>query len=228
MNPISTNHKLQSCKHLESLTSEQMNLLGTVVNCKEVKKGDYIYLEGENKDKVYLLESGSVKLASNTGEGKMLIKDIIHDQSLFGENIFAGNAMRKEFAEAISDTVYYEIPSDYFKQLAEENNDFATHVLDLIVNRLYDLEERLKNFVFKSAKERIMYFIRKTGERRGIKIGLDECLINHGMSHKEIAFLTDTSRQTVARVLSELKRTNVIHFSPRKPNKILIRNLAAL
>lgn len=228
MKPILSNNILQSFQHLESLSGEQLNLLGTVSNYKKISKGDYIYHEGDSKDKVYLLEKGSVKLASNTGEGKMLIKDIVHDQSLFGENIFAGNSLRKEFAEAISDTCYFEIPSDYFKQLAEENNEFASHILDLIVNRLYDLEERLKNFVFKSAKERIMYFIRKTGERRGIKIGIDECLINHGMSHKEIAFLTDTSRQTVARVLSELKRTNVIHFSPRKPNKILIRNLAAL
>ncbi len=60
---------------------------------------------------------------------------------------------------------------------------------------------------------------------RGIKIGLEEILINHGMSHKEIAYLTDTSRQTVARVLGELKRENLIHFSVRKPNKILIRDI---
>ena len=62
----------------------------------------------------------------------------------------------------------------------------------------------------------------------GITIGLNEILINHGMSHKEIAFLTDTSRQTVARILNELKETNIIHFSDRKPNKILIRELAML
>ena len=44
------------------------------------------------------------------------------------------------------------------------------------------------------------------------------------MSHKEIAHLTDTSRQTVARVLGELKREKLIHFSDRRPNKTLLKN----
>lgn len=219
---------LSNFEHLRLLNEHQLSSLSQSSIAKKAQKGDVIYNEGESKDNVYLIIQGSVKLASHIGEGKMLIKDILHDQSIFGENIFAGNECRKEFAEAITDTEYYEIPSDNFKRLAEQNQDFASHILDIIVNRLFELEERLKNFVFKSAKERIMFFIRKTGERRGIKIGIDECLINHGMSHKEIASLTDTSRQTVARVLSELKRTNVIHFSPRKPNKILIRDMSSL
>lgn len=227
MNQIAIS-RIENFEHLRFLNEQQLQNLTNCMQLKKVSKGDIIYKEGEPKDYVYLIVEGSVKLASHTGEGKMLIKDILHDQSIFGENIFAGNECRYEFAEAIADTEYYQISSTDFKRLAEQNSDFASYILDVIVNRLFDLEERLKNFVFKSAKERIMFFIRKTGEKRGIKIGIDECLINHGMSHKEIASLTDTSRQTVARVLSELKRTNVIHFSPRKPNKILIRDMSSL
>lgn len=219
---------LDHFEHLKPLNDSQLSRLKHSVVLNTISKGDIIYQEGEPKSHVYLIATGSVKLASHTGEGKTLIKDILHDQSIFGENIFAGDGKRTEFAEALSDTAYYIIPAENFKRLTEENDAFATHILDVIVSRLFDLEERLKNFVFKSAKERIMFFIKRTGEKRGIKIGIDECLINHGMSHKEIASLTDTSRQTVARVLSELKRTNVIHFSPRKPNKILIRDMSSL
>jgi len=101
-------------------------------------------------------------------------------------------------------------------------------ILIKIITRLQMLEERMHSFVFKKAKVRIANFIKKTGDLKGIRIGVDECLINHGMSHKEIAYLTDTSRQTVARVLGDLKKANIIHFSARKPNKILIRDMAAL
>jgi len=96
------------------------------------------------------------------------------------------------------------------------------------VERLDNLELRIKNFVFMKAKQRIAGFIHQTAQLQGIKIGMEEILINHGMSHKEIAFVTDTSRQTVARVLGDLKRENIIHFSERKPNKILIRDLSKL
>jgi CRP/FNR family cyclic AMP-dependent transcriptional regulator len=112
--------------------------------------------------------------------------------------------------------------------MVEENGNFANDIMGVILLRLQLLEERMQSFVFKKAKIRIMDFIKKTGELRGIKIGIQEILINHGMSHKEIAYLTDTSRQTVARVLGELKKDDLIHFSARKPNKILIRNMMSL
>ena len=225
---VTTKSDLHSFEQLKYLNAGELDSLTRVSSLNSVDKGGIIFNEGDSKSDVYMLVKGSVKLGSRIAEDKLLIKNIVHQHSLFGENIFAGDGSRKEFAEALSPVEYYTIPADFFRKLAEENQEFANFILDLIVARLFELEERLKNFVFKSAKERIMYFIKTTGERRGIKIGMDECLINHGMSHKEIASLTDTSRQTVARVLSELKRTNVIHFSPRKPNKILIRDMSSL
>ena len=120
------------------------------------------------------------------------------------------------------------IKKEDFQKLIMHNQHFAGDVVNLVVSRLNALEKRMENFIFKKAKARIVGFIVNTGNTRGIKIGIDELLINHGMSHKEIAFLTDTSRQTVARVLGELKKDSLIHFSSRKPSKILIRDLATL
>jgi len=45
------------------------------------------------------------------------------------------------------------------------------------------------------------------------------------LTHKDIAALTGTSRQTVTTVLNELKDKNLINFDRRK---ILIRDLAQL
>jgi len=228
MNPSSKFLILKQFELLTDLSESELNMLSNVATFKRVLKGEYLYHEGDTIQYVYMLEKGSVKLGSNTGEEKLLIKDIVHEQSMFGENVFIDNETRLEFAEVLNDAKVFMVPLEFFKNLVQTNGDFAKRVLDLIVQRLRHLEERVQSFVFKSAKDRIFDFIIKTGKNRGIKIGLDECLINHGMSHSEIAFLTDTSRQTVARVLGELKRANLIHFSPRKPNKILIRNLGSV
>ena len=174
------------------------------------------------------MEKGSVKLGINAACGKILIKDIVHDHSVFGENIFTSKNVRQEFAQTMTESSVFKIPVAYFKKIVSENAAFAGVVTGVIIERLRLLEERMQNFVFKKAKSRIVDFIKKTVERKGIRIGLDECLINHGMSHKEIAYLTDTSRQTVARVLGELKKANLIHFTARKPSKILIRDMVNL
>ncbi|MBK6786041.1 MAG: winged helix-turn-helix domain-containing protein [Saprospiraceae bacterium] len=90
------------------------------------------------------------------------------------------------------------------------------------------MEERLQNFVFMKAKERIVHFLFSSALKKGINIGMDEKLINQGISHKDIAYLTDTSRQTVARVLNELKRDNIIHYGGGKSCKILVRDMYTL
>ena len=100
--------------------------------------------------------------------------------------------------------------------------------MNIVVTKLQNIEDRLQNFVFRKAKERIVDFIYRSGLRKGIKIGANECLIDHAMSHKEIAWMTDTSRQTVARILNELKKEDYIHYGSRKSSKILIRNMEVM
>ena len=208
----------------DSLNDSEISHLAMSSLLKRVRKNDFVFHKDEGIKNVYLVEKGKIKSGMETRHGKILIKHIIYDKDIFGENVFS-SSHRNEFAQAMIDSTVIVIPVHTFRTIISRNVEFASKIMEIIVTRLNEVENRLHNFVFKKAKDRILDFIIKTGKLRGIRIGLDECLINHGMSHKEIAYLTDTSRQTVARVLGELKRENIIHFSPRKPGKILIRAL---
>ncbi len=224
MNHSSKFLMLKDINIIKTLSEAQINELAKRCTMEKVHKKNKIYCSGQTIDYVYLVNKGSIKLGMVAECDKILIKDIVYDHELFGENIFAKNVVRKDFSEAMSDTIIFKIPTALFKELVETNSEFANAVMTVIIERIRNLEQRMQNFVFMKAKARIVDFIRKTGNRKGIKIGVDEILINHSMSHKDIAYLTDTSRQTVARVLGELKKDNLIHFSPRKPSKILIRH----
>lgn len=213
---------------LKSLTPDQLNNLAENAIFKNAAKNSLIYDTGSRMEYVYLVVKGSIKLGMLASCGKTLTKDIVYDNEIFGENVFSPGLVYKEYAEAMMESKYYMIPVDVFKNIIINNNDFANVVMNVIVTKLQNLEERLQNFVFRKAKERIVDFIYRTGLRKGIKIGLKECLIDHGMSHKEIAYLTDTSRQTVARILNELKKDNFIHYGSRKSSKILIRDMQVM
>jgi len=213
---------------LKSLTEEQLLLLAEAAEYRKYPKNKLVYDLGCKVTHVFLIEKGSVKLGMLASCGKTLTKDIVYDGEIFSENVFGSQAISREFAETMMETRVFEIPVDTFRHIVVGNPMFASKVMDIIVARLQNLEERLQNFVFRKAKERIVHFIYRSGLRRGIKIGFNECLIDHGMSHREIAFLTDTSRQTVARIMSELKRENYIHYGSQKGSKILIRDMELL
>jgi len=204
---------LKQFEILKSLDQQEIDMMSKHTSLQTIKKNNEIYDHGDDSQYVYLVQKGSVKLGINASCGKILIKDIVYEDSVFGENIFLEDNKRQEFAQTMADTTVLKVPVGIFRKLVEGNSEFANEVMNIIICRLQHLEERMHSFVFKKAKIRIANFIKRTG---------------HGMSHKEIAYLTDTSRQTVARVLGELKNSNIIHFSARKPNKILIRDMAAL
>ena len=219
---------LYSFPLLENLEREQIIDLAGKVSIKKFKKGELIYKEHSASDRSFFLFNGKVKLASTVQCGKTLIKQIIHQKDIFGEQIFS-EGDRSEYSEALeNNTIIYSIPKENMFELVKVNKTFTDQLVKLIMTRMNNLDQRMKNFIFLKAKSRISEFLGRIGVQRGIKIGIDECLINHGLSHKDIAYMTDTSRQTVARVLGELKKENLIHFSARKPSKILIRDINAL
>lgn len=223
--------KLQMIEQFKLLTSlstfqkEDLARNGKVIT---MKRAAHVYKAGAPLDYVYFVVQGAVKLGTHTSAGKTLIKNIVYQNEIFGENVFTTADSRKEFVEVMKEVKLLAIPIGVFKRLVMNNHQFGQVVMQIVIGRLSNLETRMQNFVFKKAKKRIVEFITKTASLRGVKIGIDEILVNHGMSHKEIAYLTDTSRQTVARVLGELKKDNLIHFSSRKPSKILIRDIAGL
>ena len=223
MNTTSKYLTLRQHACFKTLSEEQVEYMATHAIYETYQKGDYIFDTKDKINYVYLLDKGCIKSALEASGGKILIKDIYYDGELFGENIFSKHSTRQDYAQALLGSKVFAIPVKAFVQLLQENVAFTNSIMSLIVQRVELLDQRIASFVFKTAKDRIKDFIIAMGKRLGMRIGLNECLVQHGMSHREIAYFTDTSRQTVARVMNELKREDFIHFSIRKPSKLLIR-----
>jgi CRP-like cAMP-binding protein len=66
--------------------------------------------------------------------------------------------------------------------------------------------------------------LKENADSRGRQVGL-ETMIKHSLTQQDIANLVGASRQTVAAILNELRKSNLIHFNR---NTILIRDLEKL
>ncbi len=211
-----------------SLSDQQLEQIAHQATYQRFKKGVYIFEPGDPVTDIYIVNKGSVKCGVQTIENKTLIREIVYKMELLGENVLANPKVRRSFAQTVTDCEMFALPAAFFKDLLQKNPQLCQELTYVLISKISNLEKRMSNFVFKKAQNRITEFLRELAEKKGMKIGIDEILVNHGLSHKEIANITDTSRQTVARVLGDLKRQNVIHFSARKPHKILVRNIMSL
>lgn len=187
----------------------------------DYNKGDFIYMAGDQAQRIYLIAEGKVKIGYYTDEGKEVIKAILGKGELFGELALLGEETRSDFAVAQEPTNLCPLDLDTLQELMLENKNFSLKIRKLIGYRFRKLERRLELLVFKDVRTRLVEFIRELAAEKGQKVGM-ETLVKHPFTQKDIADLIGSSRQTVTQLMNEMRDQNLINFSRKR---LLIRDL---
>ncbi|MBX2915117.1 MAG: Crp/Fnr family transcriptional regulator [Cyclobacteriaceae bacterium] len=187
-------------------------------------RDQFIYFPAEQATHIYMIVSGRVRIGHYQETGTEVISSILTTGEIFGELALAGEEVRKDFAQAMENTTICPLSLEELKALMKENKELSFKLLKLIGLRLIKLERKLELLVYKDARTRIVEFLKDTAAWKGKKVGF-ETMIPTRLTHKDIAALTGTSRQTVTTILNELKEKNLINFDRRQ---ILIRDLENL
>jgi CRP-like cAMP-binding protein len=190
-----------------------------------LKRDAFVYFPQDRADHIYIVANGRVKIGHYLEDGKEVISAILTNGEIFGELALAGEETRRDFAQVMDeDTTICPLGIDDLKNLMVENRELSFKMLKLVGLRLMKLERKLESLVFKDARTRVVEFLKDAASWKGKKVGF-ETMIPTRLTHKDIAALTGTSRQTVTTILNELKERNLIYFDRKK---ILIRDLSQL
>ena len=209
----------------EGLPQDNLKEIAALSSVKRYNKHQIIYRVDDSSDEVYILLNGIIKIISKSGEGREVIKTIIHPKSLFGiEHLSLCNSRMNTAKSIDKDVMCLVINAEEFKSYMQKNWLLTERFIQMLGTRLRYVEERFESLVFKDARERIIDFLKDNAKTFGRQVGL-EMLIKHSLTQQDIANYTGTSRQTVTYVLNDLRRQNQIYF---KRKSILIRDIANL
>lgn len=190
-----------------------------------INKHRYAYKPNEASNTIYFLLKGRIKICSYNDIGKELIKTIHYPGEMFGEDGLLERDTYEDYAQAMDSNVeVLAIPTNELKKYLCQNPSLSIKLSTRIGCKLKAAQKRIENFVFKSARTRIIDFIKDLAQKQGMNIG-HEILIKNFLTHNEIAGLIGTSRQTVTIVLNELKKKNQIHIDRRN---VLVRDIEKL
>jgi len=182
------------------------------------KRGN-IYRQGELSEGFYLVKQGSVKLQKTLPNGAQSILKIISPGEIFGEGESRDTFQRQNntFAIALEDgTLVQKITH---KNLLDPL--LGAQLQEKLLAYNFETTQRLERLNWMDAEARIKYTLHQLAQKLGKRFG-DETLLKLNLTHEEFAMLTDSSRQTVTKTLSSLKKEGIITYSR---NRILFRNL---
>ena len=216
-------------KTKNQLTSESYFPAETILKSKgktnTYNKDELIFNIGQSSEDIFVIEKGRVKIGRAIEDGKDILIAILEENDIFGEMIIAGELLRKDYAVAMDDhTVVKSVTFSEMKEIIHLSPEINHTIFQLLGRRIRRTESRLSALILKDARTRIVDFLKELAEEKGRKVGFETMIKNH-FTHKDIANLTGTSRQTVTTTLNALRGQNIINFDRRR---ILIRDLALL
>lgn len=188
-------------------------------------KDEMVFEEGNDAIHIYLIVTGSVKIAKIDEQGKEVVKGILNQGNIFGEKALSVRGNRADYAQVIlAGTQIRAFSVEDVLSASRNDASLNQKVIDILAKKLDRLEKRLESITSKDSRTRVVDFLRDLALESGQKVGF-ETLIKNNFTHKDIASLTGTSRQTVTTTLNNLKEQNVINFDRRR---ILIRDMNLL
>ena len=182
-----------------------------ILEMDNIEKGKPIELNDEHKNTVFFLKKGSVKIVNTTNNN---VKYIVKRGNVFGElALFDKEIAKEEVAYALEDCVICYIEHEQMKVLMEKHKSLKNGVLKIYGLRIKKLERRLHDLLYKDSPTRIKEFIADYLDEFGEANDNGKLVAKNLLSHKEIANLTNTSRQTVSNVLSKMRKDGIIDYN---------------
>ena len=181
--------------------TERHSLYASMVKV-ELNRGEVLFDEGENGDRLYIIEEGKIKLGSSSGDGRENLLAILGPGEMFGELSLFDPGPRSLSASAVSDSVLYELEHSALVRVIEERPAVAKHLLTALARRLRRTNEALADLVFSDVPGRVAKALLDLSTRFGERV--DEGIrVAHDLTQEELAQLVGASRETVNKALAD-------------------------
>jgi CRP/FNR family cyclic AMP-dependent transcriptional regulator len=197
-----------------NLSDEEYKDLNVEHRVLEVPKGEYIYFEAYNHNKIYFVKEGTIKIGYIDQEGNEKVKEIIQQGELFGQFSLEKNNLHGEFAQAYrNDVSLCSFTIDNFERLLKSRPDLALRYSKQVGAKLRNIENRLVNLLNKDVRTRLIHFLWQLVEQNLGENTVDGFCMPNYLTHEDIANLIGSSRQTVTTLINELEGEGILSYN---------------
>lgn len=173
-------------------------------------KGSVLFVEGEQPRGVFILCSGRVKLTTSSAEGKTLILKIAEAGEILGMSTAILNKPYEVSAETLGPCQVNTIKREDFMKFIGEHVEACLHSAEMLSTKYHSAQREIRSLgLSQSTTEKLARLILDWCETQGQETP-EGTRVNVLLTHEEIAQMVGTTRETITRLLSDLKKKHVI------------------
>lgn len=188
------------------------------------RKGMVVFCEGEPGDGVFFIRRGKVKITKSSPDGRQYIVHILGPGDVFAEAVLFGDKPYPAAAEVIEDAEIGLVRNDDLERLIERHPGLGIRIIKMMAKRLVEAQERLRDMALEDAFSRTVSYLLCQAQREGKK-GEGGIEIDLGLTRNDLASIIGATRETVSRILNDLKKARLISLYDQR---VVIRDAEAL
>jgi CRP/FNR family cyclic AMP-dependent transcriptional regulator len=194
-----------------NLSSVSLQNLDAISSSATYPKGAVLFVEGQEPSGVFILCNGRVKLYGAASTGKSVIFRIAEAGEIIGLPSTLSDKPYEVTAEALEPTQANFIRRDLFLSFLRQNGDAALKVAEMLSAIYYSACQEIRYLGLASnAIDKLARFLLDLKPSKGGDPAKPRIVLT--LTHEEIAEMIGTSRETVSRLMGDLKRKRFIEL----------------
>lgn len=208
-----------------ALSPEGLDLLGGGSHLSTYPAGALLFVEGQMPRGALVLCSGKAKLSTTSREGKVLILKIAEAGEVLGLGAVISGEPFELTAETTGPCQVNFIEREALLRFMEKSGELGLHASQALSREFQSAYRDIHDLVLarSSAGKLARLLLSWTPSRKEFESS--EIRIRASLTHEEMAQMIGSSRETVTRLLSDLKKKEFIRL---EGSTLVIRNRTAL
>lgn len=217
--------KTEDIRH-HNMSDELKELLSSVDHTLKIEKNGFLFQEGEDATELYIIKSGRIQISKISPDGRELSLRICQKGDIVGElTLFTDDARYLLNAKVLESGEVSVIKKSYLEKALLENAMLAFEFMKWMSDHFRKTQTKFRDLVLHGKKGALYSTLIRLTNTYGIKRDNGDIYIDIVLTNQELANFCGTSRESVNRMLSDLKKHETIAM---EKNNIVIHDLQHL
>ena len=198
----------------EGLDEDNGRVLRRQMTEVHLNRGEHLFLEGQDGDRLYVVLDGKMKLTRAAADGRENLVSVLGPGEMFGELSLFDPRPRTSTASAVTDATLAALAHEALRPWLRERPEVSMHMLQALARRLRRANDLNADLVFTDVPGRVAKNLLDLSERFGEQEP-DGLHVHHDLTQEELAQLVGASRETVNKALADFAARGWLQISAR-------------
>ncbi|MFL6080077.1 MAG: Crp/Fnr family transcriptional regulator [Ornithinibacter sp.] len=208
------NDVLRQSPLFSALDDEAATALRASMTETRLRRGEVLFHEGDEGDKLYIVTEGKVKLGRTSSDGRENLLAIQGPGQMFGELSLFDPGPRSATVTAVTDATFSSLSHEDLLKWLDGRPGVARGLLAQLAGRLRRANDVVADLVFSDVPGRVAKALLDLADRFG-RTADDGVHVHHDLTQEELAQLVGASRETVNKALADFASRGWLRLEAR-------------